>query len=357
MKKIIFLLSIFTLVLTSCDPMADINSELNEDNPIVGETTFTMSDDDYADLEMDYTSFSSIDDAKTAIPNLLNDKFPVWGKGSLATVTFNFYKPNNINDDLGVYEVSDQDYSDLGFNYGNFSSPSHINTFCEWKYPDAVRGDFVELTYNYYTGQTTVQKTKKIILLDSWMETIEFSDDDYTAMGRLYPNFKYKDDAQHKIGIYLKTLLPYAFEGDQVITLYNWRHKVDGSYVMDVNVAPFTFDGANWNYIGSVIEQTIKFGHNGTVWEPDNTIVYTLTNADYALVGNGQYFNFDVRAGKDDETEEARIAKINTILLNNFPDALEGQKYLVKYAVYTGSAESWETKVILQDGEYVKFEE
>ena len=176
-------------------------------------------------------------------------------------------------------------------------------------------------------------------------------------MGRNYPNFKYKDDAEHKIGIYLKTLLPYAYENDDVVTLYNWRHKVNDNYVIDVNVAPFHFDGTNWNYIGSTIEQTIKFGHNGTAWEPDNTIVYTLTNDDYVLVGNGQYFNFDVRSGKDDETEEARIAKINTILLNNFPNAQEGQKYLVRYAIYNGSAGTWETKVILQGGEYVKYEE
>lgn len=357
MKKIIYLLVLITLVFTSCDPMKDINSELDVDNRIVGETTFTMSDDDYADLELNYGSFSTVDDAKTKIPTLLADKFPVWGKGSLATVTFNLYKPNAINDVYDAYEVSTQDYDDLGFTYGNFSSPSHINTFCEWKYPDAVRGDIVELTYRYYTGQTTVDRIRKIILLDSWTETLELADEDYTAMGRLYPNFKYKDDAEHKIGIYLKTLLPFAFENDTTIVLYNWRHKVDGVYVMDVNVAPFTFDGLNWNYIGSVIEETVKFGHNGIVWEPDNTIVYTLTNADYTLVGNGQYFNFDVRPGKDDEDESVRLHKIDTILKNNFPNTEEGQKYLVKYAVYTGSAESWEIKVIFDGTDFIKFEE
>ena len=358
MKKIIYLVGIIALLFTSCNPMEDIYNEIDKgDNAIVGEAKFTMSDDDYSFLELSYGNFSSIDDAKTKIPNLLTEKYPVWGKGSLAEVTFNLYKSNSINDEIDAYEVSAQDYSDLGYNYGNFSSPNDINTFCEWKYPEATRGDIVELTYKYYTGQTVVDKTTKIILLDSWKETIEFSNEDYTAMGRLYPNFKYTDDAEHKIGIYLRTLLPFAFENDNVVTLYNWRHKVNGTYITEVNVAPYTFDGLNWNPIGSVIEETIKFGHNGIVWEPDNTIVYSLTNADYTLVGNGQYFNFDVRAGKDDETEEARITKINTILLNNFPSSPEGQKYLVKYAVYTGSAESWETKVILDGGEYIKFEE
>jgi len=358
MKKIIYLLSLLAIVFTSCDPMENINNEIDKDeNVIVGDTEFTLSDDDYSDLDLNYGSFSSIDDAKTMIPSLLTDKFPVWGAGSLATVTFNFYKPNSINDEIDAYEVTTADYDELGYNYGNFSSPNDINTFCEWKYPDATRGDIVELTYKYYTGQTTVDKIIKIILLDSWKETIELSDDDYTAMGRLHPNFKYKDDAEHKIGIYLKTLLPYSFENDNVVTLYNWRHKVEGSYVVDVNVAPFTYDGTNWSYIGSVIEETVKFGHNGTVWEPDNTIIYSLTNDDYTLIGNGQYFNFDVRSGKDDETEEARIVKINTILLNNFPDTEEGQKYLVRYSIYNGSAGTWEIKMIFDGVEFIKFEE
>jgi len=357
MKKIIYLVSILALLFTSCDPMEDINSEVDkQDNPVVGNIMYTLTDDDYDDLELNYGSFNTVDDAKTKIPGLLLDKYPVWGTGSLAQITFNLYKPNSINDEIDAYEVSAQDYTDLGYNYGNFSSPNDINTFCEWKYPDATRGDIVELTYRYYTGQTTVDKIKRIILLDSWKETIEFSDDDYTAMGRLNPNFKYKDDAQHKIGIYLETLLPYSFENDNIVTIYNWRHKVDGSYVIDEVVAPYTFDSTNWNYISSVIEETVKFGHNGIVWEPDNTIVYSLTNDDYTLVGNGQYFNFDVRAGKDDETEEARIIKINTILFNNFPNSVEEQKYLVKYSVYTGSAETWETKVILENGEYILFE-
>jgi len=78
-----------------------------------------------------------------------------------------------------------------------------------------------------------------------------------------------------------------------------------------------------------------------------------LTSADYELVGNGNYGNFDVRAGKAEESEEVRLDKINTILLNNFPDSAEGQKYSVDYNVYSGAAEIWNMKVILEGGAYV----
>jgi len=359
MKKIFYLLVITAFVFTSCDPMEEIDKDLNnQESVVVGETIFTLSDDDYSDLELNYGSFSSVDDAKMMIPGLLIDKFPVWGKSSLATVTFNLYKSNKIRNVLDAYEVTAADYSELGYNYGNFSSTSDLNSFMGWKYPDATRGDLIELSYRYYIGGgVTEDKISKLLLLDEWKVITEFSNEDYNAMGHTYPNFGNKDEAKHKIAIYLKTLLPYAYDGDNITSLFNYRHKVDGVYQVDEIIAPFTYDGSVWNYISSVIEETVKFGHNGISWEPDNTIVYTLTNADYTLVGNGQYFNFDVRAGKDDETEEARIVKINTILLNNFPSTEEGQKYLVKYAVYTGAAEIWQTKMIFDGVEFKKFEE
>jgi len=359
MKKIIYLIAVVAVFFTSCDPMTDIYNDIdNSQEAIQGEVEYTLTDDDYADLDLSYGNFSSVDDAKTIIPGFLADKYPVWGAGSLANVTFNLYKSNSVKNEE-AYEVAAQDYTDLGYNYGNFSSPSDLNTFLTWKYPEANRGDLVELTYRYYVGGGVVEdRVTNVLLLDEWTATREFTNAEYSAMGRSYPNFSSKDDAKFKIGIYLKTLYPFAHAGDVITSLYNWRHKNDDDvYIIDKEIAPYTFDGANWNLIGSVIENSIKFGHNGTVWVPDNTINYTLTNADYTLVGNGNYYNFDVRSGKDEELESARVAKINTILLNNFPNAEEGQKYLVKYAVYSGAAEIWTTKVILTDGEYVKFEE
>ena len=76
--------------------------------------------------------------------------------------------------------------------------------------------------------------------------------------------------------------------------------------------------------------------------------------ADYELVGNGNYGNFDVRAGKVEEPEAVRVDKISTILLNNFPSDAEGQKYIVTYNIYNGAAGIWSLAVIKEGNAYVK---
>jgi hypothetical protein len=114
------------------------------------------------------------------------------------------------------------------------------------------------------------------------------------------------------------------------------------------------FDGSVWNSIDTVIEETIKFGHDGASWVPDNTIKYTLTSADYTLVGNGNYGNFDVRAGKAEAEESVRLEKVNTILLNNFPSDAEGQKYIVTFNVYNGANGVMSLSVIKEGSAYVK---
>jgi hypothetical protein len=61
-----------------------------------------------------------------------------------------------------------------------------------------------------------------------------------------------------------------------------------------------------------------------------------------------------VRDGKDDKPEEVRVGKISTILLNNFPNNEEGQKYIVSYNIYNGANGVWSLAVIKIDGVYVK---
>ena len=80
---------------------------------------------------------------------------------------------------------------------------------------------------------------------------------------------------------------------------------------------------------------------------------YTLTAADYDSVGNGRFNNFDTRAGNDEETVEQRLAKINTILKNNFPSSGQGQKYAVTYAFYDGASGTATLNVILEGSDYI----
>ena len=155
-----------------------------------------------------------------------------------------------------------------------------------------------------------------------------------------------------KIPVFL--LDKFKFDNNEAgdITAIMYKLYVSGS--TKSYVANFIFDGTSWSEYKNVKNETIKFGHDGTNWVPDNTIKYTLTAADYTLVGNGNYGNFDVRAGKDEETESSRVAKINTILLNNFPNDADGQKYLVSYNIYNGANGVWQLAVIKTGGAYVK---
>ena len=207
---------------------------------------------------------------------------------------------------------------------------------------------FSTTSYEFYMFELE-DTTMRFTLVDDWAAPITFTKDEYTLMGQRYPNFSDNDEAIYKIGIYLRTLYQFAAADDFVAVEYNYYSN--GVSQRNVN---FVFDGSVWNSIDTVIEETIKFGHDGATWVPDNTIKYTLTGADYTLVGNGNYGNFDVRAGKDEAEESVRLDKVNTILLNNFPNDLEGQKYIVTYNIYNGAAGVQSLSVVKTDGVYIK---
>ena len=352
MKKIFYSFAILSLLFTSCNPMEDIYEEIDAVETVIsGEATITLTDADYDDLDLGYGNFSSVDDAKTMLPGFLSDKYPVWGASSLAAVTFKLYSPKYDEKSLEVYTVTADDYADNGFTYGNFSKSSDITDFLNVKFPDPANRLLVSLTYKYYSGSVSTLNNGFLYVNGAWEMAMGITDDEYTAMGEGYSNFSSEDEALTKVPVFLKDKFKYIDKSAGDIEAVMYKLYQDGS--VKSFIANFIFDGTTWSKYNNVIDETIKFGHDGTSWVPDNTIKYTLTAADYALVGNDRYGNFDVRSGKDEETVEARIAKISTILLNNFPSDAEGQKYIVTYNIYNGSNGVWSLAVIKQGGEYV----
>ncbi|PWG06052.1 hypothetical protein DIS07_06365 [Polaribacter aquimarinus] len=349
--------------------MEDIYSELDAVETVIsGEAEITLTDDDYDALDLGFGNFSSEDDAKQMLPSFLSKKYPTWGKESLASVTFKLYNPKRDEKSLAVYEVDAADYTAQGGNvarFGNFSSYNDIVAFLNTKYPSAENRLLVSLTYKYYNGASVVELNNGFINNSgTWEMSTGITDDEYTSMGESRAQFSFEDEALAKIPVFLKDRFKYESKvaGDIEGIMYKLyvtdTQDVDGDGRTDDRtvysfVAFFIYDGVNWTKYNNVIDQTIKFGHDGTNWVPDNTIKYTLTAADYALVGNDRYGNFDVRSGRDEETVEARVAKINTILLNNFPNDAEGQKYLVSYNIYNGANGVWTMAVIKTGGEYV----
>lgn len=346
-------MTVLGVTLTGCNPNEDIYNDIDAVvEPIVGDAVYTLTDEDYDELDLNFGNFNSVDDAKTMLPSFLADKYPVWGDGSTALVSFKWYNPVKTYDAI-VYELENDEYEPItGNTYGNFSNSSHLYDYLDAEYPNPMEGDFVSLRYDYYSGSVSTLTDGFAYENGSWTKFTGFTEDQYSAMGEGFPNFSSHDEADQKIPIALLDV--YKFNpksaGDIVLSMYE---LYVGGGNSESYTAAYIFDGESFSAYNNVAEETLQFGHDGTTWVPDNTIKYTLTQADYDLVGNGFYSNFDVRSGKDEETIEARVAKINTILLNNFPSDAEGQKYVVSYNVYNGSDAIWSTKVIKTGGEYL----
>lgn len=163
MKKIFLLLTVFTMVFTSCEPLEDINALVDaKENAIVGDAEYTLTDDDYDTLELNYGSFNSEDDAKEKIPALLADLYPAWGNKSSVLVGYKLYRGRAFS--LKNYELSESDYAVSGSSTNAFESsvtPSdYLPGILSNKYSSSDEGDYVSTTYAQYTGSTTAVTPK-----------------------------------------------------------------------------------------------------------------------------------------------------------------------------------------------------
>lgn len=163
MKKILLLIAVFSMVFTSCEPLEDINTEIDADvSAITGDVIYTLTDEDYDALELSFGSFSSEDDAKTALPGFLSDKYPVWGKGSTALISYNLYLGNaeGISDYTGAntYSLALTDYPGASENatafYEDEKSTELLPDILASEITDAVDGDVVLAKYKQYVGET-----------------------------------------------------------------------------------------------------------------------------------------------------------------------------------------------------------
>lgn len=246
-----------------------------------------------------------------------------------------------LSDELSLSAYDGQSIN-LAFRYTSTNSAS-----ATWEIFDAnIKAPGVE-------GETKNEEVYYIYSGSEWVVAegaYYLTSADYDSMGEesgqpgRYNNFSSSVAPNNYIPAFLQLTFPYAQEEDTILVFFKYYSGSTG-----VRGNEFTFTDGSW-----VAHQSkLKFGHDGNNWVPDNTIKYTLTAADYELVGNGNYGNFDVRAGKDEESVEARLAKINTILLNNNPGDADGQKYLVSYNIYNGAAGVWTMAVVREGSAYI----
>lgn len=193
MKKIIYLLAIAGLAFTSCDPLEDVNAQIDAipDEPNVGAFEYTLTDEDYATLELGYGSFDSEDQAKDLIPGLLEDLYPLYGQGSSVVVTYNLYigAAEGVSDftQAEVYEFTNSDYATAGSDafgfYPNVDATSQIPTVLDAQYTSPTEGQLVLAKYDQYT-ETPVVGLADLVSYDfagsmeGWTVAEEFGGDD-----------------------------------------------------------------------------------------------------------------------------------------------------------------------------------
>ncbi len=346
------------------------------------------------------------------ISDILLKNFPTTEIGAIYKVYYNVYdgekkevfsliklEEESIQVDKS-YLLKDEDYTLVGNGkYKNFDvrdgKPEakesviidKINQILKNNFADATDGTTYEVKYKVYTGKPEMRKmilklqgenweklsalsyklytvepvlkTSTFINTGKWEMPYVLTKDDYNTLGQKYPNFsgknkKEKEAAYKLIGRFLTNKHPYESAG--TYKAVQAKFYLGGGKTETSNVN-FIFDGSVWSAMPESVETTLQFGFDGKTWVPDNTIKYTLTTADYELIGNGKYKNFDIRPDKEEAKIEVRVEKISKILLNNFPDAEEGQKYLVTYNYYDGSKGTASVKVIKEGDKYVLFEE
>ena len=153
MKKLIYLLPVLALFFTACDPLEEIYDEIDS-NDVIGEAEYTLTDDDYDELELNYGSFSSEEDAKAELPAFLSEKYPVWGKGSSVLVDYKLY----IGSAFGAkdYNLTQEDYATSGSDLLGFASDADPAEYLPQILADNVsyakEGDYRVAKYFQYTG-------------------------------------------------------------------------------------------------------------------------------------------------------------------------------------------------------------
>ena len=161
MKKIFLLLTVFSMVFTSCEPLEDINAEVDAIlKPIVGDAEYTLTADDYKAFGLNYGSFNSEDEVKSTIPPFLAEMFPVWGKNSSVLLNYQLYigNPPGVTDYTGAdsYELADVDYANAGIDASTYNvftsvSPADFNlpSILESNIITPADGDIILAKYKY----------------------------------------------------------------------------------------------------------------------------------------------------------------------------------------------------------------
>ncbi|OEY73707.1 hypothetical protein [Salegentibacter salarius] len=346
-KSFNLLLMLLGLVVVSCNPMDDIHDEIDAelDNQLaVAEADYVLTEDDYDDLGQSFPNFGSVEDARTLVPTLLSDIYPTYGAGSIINVEFDIYDPLRIND----YTLSASDYELIGLDTDYFSGNGEITDFLEAKYPQMEEGDYVSLTYD--------------ILAEEKAYTL--NDDDYDFVGEEFEG-DYPGPAGNaaQFGSFdVRETSDNYWSEDMIVDALG---AVISENYGDVSGQKYnvTYDV----YTGDPETRSMTIQFDGNTYISVGGTAYEISDADFDAIGDefatdypgpaenaARFGSFDVRESSDNYWSEAMILEaINFTLMEAYPNAAEGDQFIVSYAIYSGFVSTQVTNVILSGGEYV----
>jgi len=179
MNKLYKFLIIIAVALAGCNPMEDINNQLDQQKQApTADFEYTLSDADYSTISSEALAVAANkEDSTTAsyiksslslpegfaadyVPAILKSLHPALGKNSVAKVTYNFnngpktYLAEYTN--AGSYYLQSSDYAAVGgeVKANQFFSPSYpseeyLPDLLAGKYSDATDGTLKMVTYKY----------------------------------------------------------------------------------------------------------------------------------------------------------------------------------------------------------------
>ncbi|GET27128.1 choice-of-anchor J domain-containing protein [Prolixibacter sp. NT017] len=179
MNKLYKFLIIIAVALAGCNPMEDINNQLDQQKEApTAEFEYTLSDADYSTISSEALAVAANkEDSTTAsyiksslslpegfaadyVPAVLKSLHPALGKNSVAKVAYNFNNGPKAYlaeyTDAGTYYLQSSDYAAVGgeVKVNQFFSPSYppeeyLPALLAGKYSDAADGTLKMVTYKY----------------------------------------------------------------------------------------------------------------------------------------------------------------------------------------------------------------
>lgn len=379
MKKILFLfIAALALNFTACDPMSDINDDIDKKQEAkdrddlylsgleVAPEAYTLTDEDYElssnEDVAQYKNFSKYALPKDNLPEILNQKFSGEDAQSMM-VTYDYYERPEA-DEENAYELSDADYESMGQSYPNFSDEDEAEALIA-KLLDRIA----------YAEEAGMEKTVKYTLFSTredrfirvnedgtseevgyTPDAVEVTDEIYEATG----NGKYKNF--YKIEDALEDLAKYAVDSAVALPI-TYSALVYLNYLDEYAV--FYYNGMNWEVKQSVmpVSEPLNFALDPddiskSYWWADPAIKITLTADDYdSNDDTSRYDNFDLRSGKTPGTDREMLVDMIGEMLDLNYNAVENQQYLVTYAYYDGSSGSTTIRIIKEGGDWKEYTE